>query len=128
MLQGILARGALVFLRLYLGLAFLYSAGLKISTEYPSLAGRMTVATALPWAELLVGVFLVLGLATRFVAALAAVILVNFLLALRPQLSLLTSSQVALTAISLALLIGAAGRTLGFDSILARRWPRSPLW
>jgi uncharacterized membrane protein YphA (DoxX/SURF4 family) len=127
-LQGILARGALVCLRVYLGLTFLYSAGLKVTTEHPSLPGRLTVATALPWAELLVGVFLVLGLATRFVAALAAVILVNYVLALGLQLSLLTSSQVALTAISLALLIGAAGRTFGLDSILARRWPRSPLW
>jgi hypothetical protein len=41
---------------------------------------------------------------------------------------LTTSSRLAFAAISLALLIGAAGRTFGVDSMLARRWPRSPFW
>jgi hypothetical protein len=39
-----------------------------------------------------------------------------------------SSNDAAFVAISLALLIGAAGRTLGLDAFLARRWPRSPFW
>jgi uncharacterized membrane protein YphA (DoxX/SURF4 family) len=127
-LQGILARGALVFLRLYLGIVFLYSAWFRITAEHPTLISRMTLPAVLPWVELLVGVLLVLGMATRFAAALAAVLLVNYMLAAGQVLSLITSSQLALAAIALALLIGAAGRTFGVDSVLARRWPRSPLW
>jgi hypothetical protein len=70
-----------------------------------------------------------LGLATRLMAALAAVILVNYLVKAGEALpSLGSSSRLAFTAIALALLLGAAGRTLGFDSVLARRWPRSPFW
>jgi uncharacterized membrane protein YphA (DoxX/SURF4 family) len=119
-LQGILARGALAFLRIYLGLVFLYSAWLGISTELP--------ATPLSWAELVLGAVLVLGLATRLAAAVAAVILVSSMVAAGVTPSPTSSSQAAFVAIALALLIGAAGRTFGVDSVLARRWPRSPLW
>jgi uncharacterized membrane protein YphA (DoxX/SURF4 family) len=127
-LQGILARGALVFLRLYLGLVFLYSAWHRISAEFPAFTNPVTVAALQTWAELLVGLLLVLGLATRLVAALAAVILGTYLRAAGPDTSLIISSELAFIAISLALLIGAAGRTLGLDSALAKRWPRSPFW
>jgi uncharacterized membrane protein YphA (DoxX/SURF4 family) len=109
-----------VFLRVYLGLVFLYSAWLGISAELP--------ATVLTWAELVLGAVLVLGLATRLAAAVAAVILVSSMVAAGVTPSPTASSQAAFAAIALALLIGAAGRTFGVDSVLARRWPRSPLW
>ncbi len=73
------------------------------------------------WSQLLVGVTLMIGLATRFSALLALLLTMN-------------SSGKGSTddwdygAIAVTLLIGAAGRTLGLDEMLARRWPRSPLW
>lgn len=63
-----------------------------------------------------------IGLATRFSALLALLLTVNSILA-RGALN-----DWAYGAIAVALLIGAAGRTSGLDEMLARRWPRSPLW
>lgn len=39
-----------------------------------------------------------------------------------------SSSYAARAVISLALLVGAAGRTLGLEGFLAKRWLRSPFW
>jgi uncharacterized membrane protein YphA (DoxX/SURF4 family) len=137
-LQGILARAALVFLRIYLGFAFLLSAWLKLQSDnspvvsgFPwyqeflrrvMLSNADIIAAALTGSELLVGITLVLGLLTRFFAVVALVLTAHYMLASG------TWNDAGLAAISIALLIGAAGRTLGLDSMLARRWPRSPLW
>jgi hypothetical protein len=40
----------------------------------------------------------------------------------------LSSSDTAFGVVAVALLVGAAGRTFGLDALLAKRWPRSPLW
>lgn len=153
-LQGILARGALVLLRVYLGVVFLLAALPKLQKDFtPVLTGfveqvglerghlfyrqfleqvvlpNATVfAMLITWAELLVGVTLILGLATRFSAAVALVLALNYMLAKGAWFWTSSSNDAAFVAISLALLIGAAGRTLGLDTWLARRWPRSPLW
>ena len=153
-LQGILARGALVLLRVYLGAVFLVAALPKLQQDFtPGLTGFVqqvalqkahqfyrpfleqvvlpnapVFAALVTWAELLVGVTLVLGLLTRFSAAVALVLTLNYMFAKGAWFWTPSSNDAAFVAIALALLIGAAGRTLGLDAFLARRKPRSPLW
>lgn len=153
-IQGILARGALVILRLYVGVVFLVAALPKVQADFaPNLLDfleqvalqrghpfyqrfvhdivlpNVAVFSALvSWGELLVGVTLIAGLLTRFSAAVALVLALNYMLAKGAWFWTPSSNDAAFFAISLALLIGAAGRTLGLDALLARRWPRSPLW
>jgi thiosulfate dehydrogenase [quinone] large subunit len=153
-LQGILARAALVLLRIYVGVIFLLAAWPKVREDFtPGLTGFLqqvalenghpfyrefvqrvvlpnaTVFAALvTWGELLVGITLVLGLVTRFSAALALVLTVNYMFAKGAWFWSSSSNDAAFALISVALLIGAAGRTFGLDALLARRWPRSPFW
>jgi thiosulfate dehydrogenase [quinone] large subunit len=153
-LQGILARAALAFLRIYLGVLFLLSSRPKLQGDFAAtLTGFLhhvalakghefyrdfvqqvvlpnlgLFARLVPWGELLVGVTLVLGLATRLSATAALVLLVNYMLAKGAWFWDPFSNDAALTAVAVALIIGAAGRTFGLDAMLARRWPRSPLW
>ena len=153
-LQGILARGALVLLRVYLGVVFLVSAVPKLQQDFtPGLTGLVqqvalqkahqfyrpfleqvvlpnapVFAALVTWAELFVGVTLILGLLTRLSAAVALVLALNYLFAKGAWFWTPSSNDAAFVAIALALLIGAAGRTLGVDALLARRWPRSPFW
>ena len=152
-IQGILARGALVLLRLYLGVVFLLSALPKFERDQASdLAGFLqrvletghafyrpfvesvllpnsaVVASVVGWIEALVGVTLIAGLATRFSAGLAMVLALNYMFAKGEWFWTPWSYDAAFLVIAVALLIGAAGRTLGIDAMLARRWPRSPLW
>lgn len=153
-LQGILARAALAFLRIYLGVLFLLAGGPKLGGTFaatlPEFLNRVALtkghgfyrefvqqavlpnvdlfARLVSWGELLVGVTLVLGLATRLSAAVALLLLVNYMLAKGAWFWYPSSNDAALAAIAIALIIGAAGRTFGLDAMLARRWPRSPLW
>ena len=153
-LQGILARGALVVLRVYLGIVFLVAAVPKLERDFtPDLIGFVqevglqrahqfylpfleqvvlpnaaAFAALVTWAELLVGVMLMLGLLTRLSAAVALLLTVNYMFAKGAWFWTPSSHDAAFVAISLALLIGAAGRTLGLDALLARRRPRSPFW
>lgn len=147
-LQGILARAALVFLRLFLGGIFLLAAwgklqgsaapafadllaGVPKGTAYPfyqeffgpALARNPgSFGAAVAWAQLLVGATLVVGLLTRLSA------IVALLLAVHSVLATGMLHDAGYGAIAIGLLIGAAGRTFGLDQLLARRWPRSPLW
>ena len=153
-LQGILARGALVLLRVYLGTIFLIAALPKLQRDFtPGLTGfvqhvglqkghpfyqpfleRVVLPNAplfaalLSWAELLVGVTLILGLMTRVSASLALFLALNYMFAKGAWIWTSSSIDAAVVVIALALLIGAAGRTLGLDAFLARRWPRSAFW
>ena len=153
-LQGILARAALVLLRIYLGVIFLVAAWPKLRVDftpgltrflekvalenghpfYQEFVRRVVLPNAslfaalVTWAELLVGLTLVLGLMTRLSAAVALLLVVNYMLAKGAWFWTPSSNDAAWAAISLALLIGAAGRTFGVDALLAQRWPRSPLW
>jgi uncharacterized membrane protein YphA (DoxX/SURF4 family) len=123
-LQGILARAALTFLRVYLGAALLLSAWTRAQAG----SSDLLAADWLLWSEVLTGTALVLGLLTRLAAAGALLIVLYPLLAERAGLELVTRVETAWACISVALLLGAAGRTLGFDGFLAERWSRSPLW
>ena len=153
-LQGVLARGALVLLRLQVGVVLLVAGIPKVRGDFtPRLTGflqnvalqdghpfyqefvRSVVlphasifAVLIGWSEVLIGAALVLGLATRFAAAAALLLFLNYLFAKGAWFWTPSSNDAAYLAISLALLIGAAGRTLGVDEFLAKRWPRCPLW
>jgi thiosulfate dehydrogenase [quinone] large subunit len=153
-LQGILARAALVILRVYLGVIFLLAAWPKLRGDFtPHLVGFLEkvaleqghpfyqgfvqrvvlpnaslVATLVTWGELLVGLTLVLGLLTRLSATVALLLMVNYLFAKGAWFWQPSSADAAFAFVALALLIGAAGRTFGLDALLARRWPRSPFW
>jgi uncharacterized membrane protein YphA (DoxX/SURF4 family) len=123
-LQGILARSALTFLRIYLGGAYVLLAWSQVRSAY---SGEMGQAP-LQWGELLVGVALVLGLLTRLAAAGALVLAIYPFLSHPPELLDALRAEPAWACIALALMVGAAGRTLGLDSLLAKRWMRSPFW
>lgn len=153
-LQGILARAALVVLRVYLGAIFLLAALPKLQQEFtPSMIGFLQLvalekghpfyqefvrqvvlpnapvfATLVTWGELLVGVSLILGLMTRLSAVVALLLVVNYMFAKGAWFWTPSSNDAAFAAISCALLIGAAGRTFGLDAFLAQRWPRAPFW
>ena len=153
-LQGILARAALVLLRVYLGVVFLISAVPKLRGDFTAgltafleqrameqshpfyrqflqevvLPNTQLFAALVTWGELLVGVLLILGLMTRLSATVALLLTLNYMFAKGAWPWTPSSNDAAFAVISLALVIGAAGRTLGLDSMLARRWPRSPFW
>jgi uncharacterized membrane protein YphA (DoxX/SURF4 family) len=151
-LQGILARAALVLLRVYLGVVFLVAAVPQIRDDAPLATSTRDVAVEqgprfyrefaravvvpnadlfarlLPWVEMGIGVLLVLGLLTRVAAAGAMLLAVNSMFAKGEWFWSPSSSDAAFSLIALALLLGAAGRTLGLDRLLARRRPRSALW
>jgi uncharacterized membrane protein YphA (DoxX/SURF4 family) len=153
-LQGILARSALALLRLYLGMVFMVSAwqwlgdgsaadlaqlldqqgGAGSPMWYQQFAEQVIlpraalVATLIAWCELLVGCCLILGLATRLAGALAFLLALNFMLVEGSSFWTSSSPYLSWAAVSIALQIGAAGRTFGLDAFLANRWPRSPFW
>jgi uncharacterized membrane protein YphA (DoxX/SURF4 family) len=138
-LQGILARAALVLLRIYLGVIFLLAAWPELRGDVtPRLVGFLERVVLLPnpslagslvtGGELLVGLTLVLGLITRLSATVALLLAVNSMAAKGEWFWQPSSSDGAFAAIAVALIIGAAGRTFGLDALLAKRWPRSPFW
>ena len=130
-LQGILARAALTFLRIYLGAVFVLSAWPRIMDDSPpSLESpkALLLAVLISWGELLVGGTLILGLVTRLSATGALLLSINSLLVEGTWLRTPSASDLALACIAIALIIGAAGRTFGLDTFLARRWRRSPFW
>jgi thiosulfate dehydrogenase (quinone) large subunit len=152
--QGTLARAVLTLLRIYLGVILLVAGIPKHQSDFtPHLTGFLNEvalvkghpfyqefvrAVVLPharifaglvsWGEVLLGIALVLGLCTRLAATAALLLTVNYMFAKGNWPWYPSSNDAAFAAISLALLIGAAGRTLGLDIFLAERWPRSPLW
>ena len=121
-LQGILARAALTFLRIGLGVVLVLQGWVGFQQCDPS------GIVLLPWVEVLVGSALILGLLTRLSAAGALLMLVQRLSSQELQLGVVEQSEVAWGCVALALIIGAAGRTFGLDALLAKRWARSPFW
>lgn len=87
-----------------------------------------TYATMVTIGETFVAIAMLAGVATRLGGAVAMFLVLNYMLAKGMWFWLPASNDAAYFFIALALIIGAAGRTFGVDAVLARRWPRVPLW
>lgn len=149
-------RRALVPLRLYLGVVFLVAVWPKLTAEggfQPRLenfvrnvglenahdfylpvleslvlpnAGAFTVLIVL--GELLIGLALLTGAATRLAAGAAMFLVVNYMLTKGVWFWTPSSNDAAFFFIGLTLILGAAGRSGGLDRLLHERYPRVPLW
>jgi thiosulfate dehydrogenase [quinone] large subunit len=78
--------------------------------------------------ELAASLCLLLGLGTRVGAAIAMFLFLNYMLAKGRLFWSPDSEDAAVFFSALVCLLGAAGRVLGIDAYLARRWPRVVLW
>ncbi len=84
-------------------------------------------ALLITWTELFVGVSLVLGFLNRYGAFMAMFLALN--LALSQGMGLISPTVEAMTVwVAFTLMITAAGRSWGLDSVFHNRWPRSVLW
>ncbi len=152
--NGTRARVALALMRVFLGVILLVAVTGKLKADFtPMLAGfvsstlpkahpalyqRFLEHTVLPHAhlfamlitagELLAGVALVLGVATRLAAFAALLMMLAYMLAKGMWFWSPGSADAAFLMIAFALIIGAGGRSFGIDAMLARRWPGSWLW
>jgi uncharacterized membrane protein YphA (DoxX/SURF4 family) len=88
---------------------------------HASIAGPMQALT-----EISFGVLLLIGLLTRPVA-LAAFLFLTTLWVSEWGTAWIWELLVPM-AVALALVIGSAGRTLGADALLAKKYPANPLW
>ena len=79
-------------------------------------------------AEIVAGVSLLLGLATRLGATVAMFLFLNYLFSKGRLFWSPDSEDAAVFFSALVCMLGAAGRVWGIDSYLVRRWPRVPLW
>ncbi|HZT58315.1 MAG TPA: DoxX family protein [Pyrinomonadaceae bacterium] len=78
--------------------------------------------------ELVAGLSLLTGTATRVGAAVAMFLFLNFMLAKGRLFWSPDSEDAAVFFSALVVMLGAAGRVWGVDARLARRWPSLPLW
>lgn len=149
------SRTVMVILRVYLGIVFLLAVWSKFGGD-PGFASRLPIilermaenshgfyrsfltAAVLPHAtvfagliiagELVAALSLIFGIATRLGAGLAMFLVLNYMLMKGAWLWTPSSNDAAFFVIGLVVMVGAAGRAFGIDSVLARRWPRLLLW
>jgi thiosulfate dehydrogenase [quinone] large subunit len=153
---GSVARALLVPLRIYLGVIFLFAVWPKLAAEggfQSSLEGFLQgmalgnahdfyrgflesvvlpnaglFASLIVLGELLVGVALIAGFATRFASGVAMFLLLNYMFAKGAWFWMPSSNDAAMFFIALVLMLGAAGRSFGVDRILHERYPMPSLW
>ena len=147
-------RRLLVILRVYLGTLFIYAGVTKLNDgQWPSelvgfLQGALQhghpfyrgfisgvvlphaagFAAVIRMAELLTGVALVTGTATRLAALGAMFLTVNYMFAKGAWWWWASSNDSAFFFIALVLILGRAGRSFGVDYFLAQRWPDAWIW
>src|SRR5207237_9473697 len=78
--------------------------------------------------ELVAAISLLTETATRIGALVAMLLFLNYMLAKARMFWSPDSEDAAVFFIALLVFLGRAGRVWGVDSLLACRWPRSPLW
>lgn len=78
--------------------------------------------------ELVAGICLLTGTMTRLGAAIAMLLFLNYMFAKGRWFLSPDSEDAAVFFSALVVALGAAGRSFGFDALLARRWPRAILW
>lgn len=147
---------ALVLLRVFLGVIFAIAVRPKL-TAGPAFAGILkgflvnvgmqnahpfyqaiiantllpnvdVVAVLVMIAESCVAIALITGTATRLAGVVAMFLVTNYMFSKGLWWWNPSSNDAADFMIALALVIGAAGRTFGVDVLLAKKWPRVPLW
>lgn len=113
-------RWSLTILRLYAGLILLGAAAVRGSPPGPLLVSIL---------DAVAGAALILGLATPAAALLGLGIVVTNLLPIH-GLSILISPgpRTAFAVLLVTVALTRAGRLFGVDVLLARRFPRAPLW
>jgi uncharacterized membrane protein YphA (DoxX/SURF4 family) len=94
---------------------------MSLMVAHANVAGPLQAVT-----EISFGILLLIGLLTRPVA-LAAFLFLTTLWISEWGTAWIWELLVPM-AVALALVIGSAGKTLGVDALLARRYPSSPLW
>jgi uncharacterized membrane protein YphA (DoxX/SURF4 family) len=141
--QSLAADIGLLLLRLPIGVLFVFAGHMKVfkfgvgnfvagSLKHipgylPQWAGKAYLY-AVPWAELLVGICLLLGLATRLIGLITALMLLSFMMAVTgwkdPQGGPFNSS-VAYFAVALALMLLGPGR-ISIDHFISSRRRTEP--
>lgn len=144
------SRGILVLLRLYAGVVFAYAGWGKLMGGFDIASGlgffvqrshefykpfldNVVLANPelfnilIPYGEFLAGVALILGALTRLAAAGVMLMTLNFML-LKGSWFWQNGNDAAFFFIAFALILGAAGRMLGVDAMLARKSSRGWLW
>jgi thiosulfate dehydrogenase [quinone] large subunit len=105
--------------------------------SYPEFYRGFLQSTVLPHAstfawlvavgEFLVGICLLLGLLTRLAAVMGMVMNVSYIMAMGLAPLAFHFNQLFVAG-ELVIVIGGAGRFLGLDYFLAKRWPHGPFW
>ncbi len=153
--NAVIPRWILVVPRLFLGLIFAVAVHGKLAAPAPFkiiLGGFLTqvlpsasslyrsfahaivlpnlglVASLVIAGELYVALAMLFGATTRLASVVAALLLVNYMLAKGMNLWTPASNDAADIILAVVVCIGAAGRVAGIDRFLAARWPRIPLW
>lgn len=80
-------------------------------------------AVLVTWGELMFGILVLLGLFTRLGCAVGIFIILNFTFAVGRGIWLPGMDAAYIWAL-LTLLVAGAGRTVGLDSVIHRRWPK----
>lgn len=154
--EGYVAHALLVPLRIYLGVVFLVAAWPKLTAaggfqgrlegflenvainnahdfyrnflESIILPNAALVTPFVVFGELLIAVALLTGTATRLASGIAMFFLLNYMLAKGMWFWTPASNDAPLFFIGLVLMLGSAGRSLGIDRFLHRRYPVAALW
>jgi thiosulfate dehydrogenase (quinone) large subunit len=149
-------RALLVPLRIYLGVIFLVAAWPKLTAaggfqgrlegflenvamnnahafyrdfiESIILPNAALVTPLVVFGELLVAIALLAGATTRLASGIAMFFLLNYMLAKGMWFWTPASNDAPLFFIGLVVLLGSAGRSLGIDRFLQRRYPTVGLW
>ena len=115
-------------------LAFLQHAMRNASAPYRAFVEHAVIPHATTFSvlvlagELVAGLSLLFGVATRAGAAIAMLLFVNYMLAKGRMFWSPDSEDAAVFFSALVVGLAAAGRSFGVDAFLHRRWPRVPLW
>lgn len=152
----VVPRALLLVLRVYLGVIFLVAAAVKFTAE-PSFAASLpgilahgalehghpfyqafirsvvvprasSFAALVMYGELLTGLSLVAGAATRVGGVGAMFLALNYMFSKGAWPWWPSSNDTAFFLIALTLVLGRAGRVVGVDQYLARKWPAVPAW
>jgi uncharacterized membrane protein YphA (DoxX/SURF4 family) len=104
------------------------SAPYRAFVEHVVIPHATTFSVLVVAGELVAGLSLLFGVATRIGAAVAMLLFLNYMLAKGRMFWSPDSEDAAVFFSALVVALGAAGRSFGVDALLHRRWPRVPAW